>query len=118
MQTPPLTISKFIRDGDSVYSCFYDVASAFDTVEYRSSQSVKTLWHIRKNLVPHQRLVLRCALIHDMYAWVRQPPPPLLSAGVFSRAQYYPLFSSCSLLILYSSSSEKHHVTLVSVVST
>ena len=28
------TISKFIRDGDSVYSCFYDLASAFDTVEY------------------------------------------------------------------------------------
>ena len=28
------TISKFICDGDSVYSCFYDLASAFDTVEY------------------------------------------------------------------------------------
>ena len=28
------TISKFIRDGDSIYSCFYDLASAFDTVEY------------------------------------------------------------------------------------
>ena len=28
------TISKFIREGDSVYSCFYDLASAFDTVEY------------------------------------------------------------------------------------
>ena len=28
------TISKFIRVGDSVYSCFYDLASAFDTVEY------------------------------------------------------------------------------------
>ena len=28
------TISKFIRDRDSVYSCFYDLASAFDTVEY------------------------------------------------------------------------------------
>ena len=28
------TISKFIRDGDSVYSCFYDLASAFNTVEY------------------------------------------------------------------------------------
>ena len=28
------TISKFIQDGDSVYSCFYDLASAFDTVEY------------------------------------------------------------------------------------
>ena len=27
-------ISKFIREGDSVYSCFYDLASAFDTVEY------------------------------------------------------------------------------------
>ena len=27
-------ISKYIRDGDSVYSCFYDLASAFDTVEY------------------------------------------------------------------------------------
>ena len=28
------TISKLIQDGDSVYSCFYDLASAFDTVEY------------------------------------------------------------------------------------
>ena len=28
------TISKFTRDGNSVYSCFYDLASAFDTVEY------------------------------------------------------------------------------------
>ena len=28
------TISKFIHDGDSIYSCFYDLASAFDTVEY------------------------------------------------------------------------------------
>ena len=28
------TISKFIRDGDSIYSCFYDLAAAFDTVEY------------------------------------------------------------------------------------
>ena len=28
------TISKFIRDGDSIYSCFYDLSSAFDTVEY------------------------------------------------------------------------------------
>ena len=28
------TISKDIREGDSVYSCFYDLASAFDTVEY------------------------------------------------------------------------------------
>ena len=29
------TISKFIRDGDSIYSYyFYDLASAFDTVEY------------------------------------------------------------------------------------
>ena len=27
-------ISKFIREGDSVFSCFYDLASAFDTVEY------------------------------------------------------------------------------------
>ena len=27
-------ISKLIREGDSVYSCFYDLASAFDTVEY------------------------------------------------------------------------------------
>ena len=27
-------ISKYIREGDSVYSCFYDLASAFDTVEY------------------------------------------------------------------------------------
>ena len=25
-----VTISKFIRDGDSVYSCFYDLASAFE----------------------------------------------------------------------------------------
>ena len=30
----PEIISKYIRDGDSVYSCFYDLASAFDTVEY------------------------------------------------------------------------------------
>ena len=28
------TISKFICDGDSVYSCFYDLAFAFDTVKY------------------------------------------------------------------------------------
>ena len=28
------TISKFIREGDAIYSCFYDLASAFDTVEY------------------------------------------------------------------------------------
>ena len=28
------TISKFIREGDVVYSCFYDLAAAFDTVEY------------------------------------------------------------------------------------
>ena len=28
------TISKFIRDDDSIYSSFYDLASAFDTVEY------------------------------------------------------------------------------------
>ena len=28
------TISKYVREGDSVYSCFYDLASAFDTVEY------------------------------------------------------------------------------------
>ena len=28
------TISKFTRDGDSIYSCFYDLSSAFDTVEY------------------------------------------------------------------------------------
>ena len=27
-------ISKFIKEGDHVYSCFYDLASAFDTVEY------------------------------------------------------------------------------------
>ena len=27
-------ISKFTREGDSMYSCFYDLASAFDTVEY------------------------------------------------------------------------------------
>ena len=27
-------ISKVTREGDSVYSCFYDLASAFDTVEY------------------------------------------------------------------------------------
>ena len=27
-------ISKLIREGDSVYSCFYNLASAFDTVEY------------------------------------------------------------------------------------
>ena len=26
--------SKYIREGDTVYSCFYDLASAFDTVEY------------------------------------------------------------------------------------
>ena len=28
------TLCKFIRDGDSIYSCFYDLSSAFDTVEY------------------------------------------------------------------------------------
>ena len=28
------TISKFICDRDSIYSCFYDLSSAFDTVEY------------------------------------------------------------------------------------
>ena len=28
------SISKFVREDDSVYSCFYDLASAFDTVEY------------------------------------------------------------------------------------
>ena len=27
-------ISKFIREGDVVYSCFYNLAAAFDTVEY------------------------------------------------------------------------------------
>ena len=27
-------ISKYTREGDSVYSCFYDLASAFDTIEY------------------------------------------------------------------------------------
>ena len=27
-------ISKFIKEGEHVYSCFYDLASAFDTVEY------------------------------------------------------------------------------------
>ena len=28
------TIAKLTREGDHVYSCFYDLASAFDTVEY------------------------------------------------------------------------------------
>ena len=27
-------IAKLTREGDHVYSCFYDLASAFDTVEY------------------------------------------------------------------------------------
>ena len=51
------TISKFIRDGDSIYSCFYDLSSAFDTVEYptllshlkRTGISGKA-WHLVKNL--------------------------------------------------------------------
>ena len=50
------TISKFIRDGDSDYSCFYDLASAFDTVEYpvllsylkKAGISGKT-WHLIKD---------------------------------------------------------------------
>ena len=28
------TLAKFTREGDNVYSCFYDLASAFDTVEF------------------------------------------------------------------------------------
>ena len=50
------TISKYVREGDSVYSCFYDLASAFDTVEYpvlldhlyRAGVVGKT-WHLIKN---------------------------------------------------------------------
>ena len=68
------TISKFIRDGDSVYSCFYDLASAFDTVEYLKNSGItgKT-W-----LAPHQRLVRRCALTcmcgkSDILSHLHQP---------------------------------------------
>ena len=50
------TISKFIREGDSVYSYFYDLASAFDTVEYPvllhhlDKAGIKAkLWHLMKH---------------------------------------------------------------------
>ena len=48
-------ISKFIRDGDSIYSRFYDLSSVFDSVEYptllsrlRAGVSGKA-WHLIKD---------------------------------------------------------------------
>ena len=52
------TISNFIRDGNSIYSCFYDLASAFDTVEYpvllSHLEESRSLW---ESQAPYQRLV-------------------------------------------------------------
>ena len=56
------TISKFIRDGDSVYSCFYDLASAFDTVEYPV-----LLYHLKNSGITGKTW----RLIKDWYADVR-----------------------------------------------
>ena len=57
------TISKYIRDGDSVYSCFYDLASAFDSGIPRPSQPSEEFRYIREGLAPHEGLVQGWALI-------------------------------------------------------
>ena len=85
------TISKFIRDGDSIYSCFYDLASAFDTVEYpvlltHAGITGKT-WRLIKDWYIHQRPLVRTPRQSNL--------PLLLSAGVFARALYSPHFFSC-----------------------
>ena len=60
------TISKYIREGDSVYSCFYDLASAFDTVEYPvllhhlyKAGVVGKTWHLIKNWYSHSSSCVR-----------------------------------------------------------
>ena len=71
------TISKFIRDGDSVYSCFYNLASAFDTVEYHVLLS-----HLKKAGVSRKAW----RLIKDWYTNV--------SSSVTVGRQVSPLFPS------------------------
>ena len=72
------TITKFIRDGDFVYSCFYDLASAFDTVEYHVLLS-----HLKKAGVSGKAW----RLIKDWYTNV--------SSSVRVGRQVSPSFSVC-----------------------
>ena len=72
------TISKFIRHGDSVYSCFYDLASAFDIVEYPVLLS-----HLKKAGVSGKAW----CLIKDWYTNV--------SSSVRVGRQVSPSFSVC-----------------------
>ena len=109
------TISKFIRDGDSVYSGFYDLASAFDTVEYPVLLS-----HLKNSGIsgrPGASSKIGTLIYTHLYKLVKQPPLRFPSAGVSVRVQCYPPFCSCSSWTLYSSSSEVDHMALVSAVS-
>ena len=60
------TIFKFIRDGDSVYSCFYYLASAFDAVEYPVLLS-----HLKNSGISGKTLRLIKDWYSDIHSFVR-----------------------------------------------
>ena len=73
------TISKFIRDGDSVYSCFYDLASAFDTVEYpvllyhlKNYGITGKTWRLIKDWIRRCALTCTCGQ-SDILSHLHQP---------------------------------------------
>ena len=92
------TISKFTRDGDSVYSCFYDLASAFDTVEYPV-----LLYHRKNSGITGETW----RLIKDWYTDVRSyvrvgkatSSPISISQGVSQGSALSPLLFIDPLLI-------------------
>ena len=84
------TISKFIPDGDSVYSCFYDLVFAFDTDEYPVLLS-----HLKKAGVSGKAW----RLIKDWYTNVRSSVRVgrylFLSVAGFVRAPSFHPHSCC-----------------------
>ena len=66
MQHSPETISNFVHDGDSIYSCFYDLTSVFDTVEYpvllshlKKAGVSEMAWHLIKDWYTNVRSSVR-----------------------------------------------------------
>ena len=89
------TISKDIREGDSVYSCFYDLASAFDTVEYPV-----LLHHLYKaGIVGKTWRLADQELVYTLTAppvseSLIPPQEPFASVGVSSKDLSFPQSSS------------------------
>ena len=53
------SIFKFTAEGNRVYTCFYDLASAFDSVEFSVllDTIIVSCWNERKLLANHKGLV-------------------------------------------------------------